>query len=142
MINALIKSWLSVLAVIILYSTTPFPNILKALEKLKAPKVLIILLSFTFRFLFLFIDEFSTLKRARDSRLSSPKKFVQWKSLGYLIGSLLIRAYERAERIYLSMQSRGYDGTIRTLDSLIIKTADFVFMFGFVVVLLLIHILP
>lgn len=141
MANAILKSWISVLAVIMLYSTTPFPDILRGLERLRLPNILVVLLSFTFRFLFLFIDEFKRLKKARDARLSSTKKLVQWKSLGNIIGSLLVRAYERAEKIYKAMLSRGFDGKIRSNAILKIKTVDITFIFGFILVLLLTHIL-
>jgi cobalt/nickel transport system permease protein len=32
-----------------------------------------------------------------------------------MAGSLFLRAFERSDRIYMAMLSRGYDGEVRTL---------------------------
>jgi cobalt/nickel transport system permease protein len=36
----------------------------------------------------------------------------QAKVVGNMVGALFIRSYERSERVYLAMQSRGYTGNI------------------------------
>jgi len=114
--NALVKSWLSVLTVILLYSTTPFPKFIKGLELLKAPKVITMLLSFLYRFMWILVDEIKTMIRARDARAFGGSRIWHLKIIGQMVGSLFIRSYERAERIYAAMSARGYDGTIKTLD--------------------------
>lgn len=107
-----IKTWLSVVFLVILSSTTRFPNLLKALEKMRVPKVLLLILSFMYRYVFVFIDEVMRMKRARDTR--SVKKSFLWhiNSIGYIIGSLFLRAYERGEMVYKAMLARGFEGKI------------------------------
>jgi cobalt/nickel transport system permease protein len=110
--NVLVKSCLGVFSIILLYSTTPFPSLVKGLERLGAPSVFTVLLSFMYRYLFLLIDEIHRMKRARDSRSFGGKWFWQLETIGHMIGTLFLRSYHRAERVYLAMLSRGYQGVM------------------------------
>jgi cobalt/nickel transport system permease protein len=125
--NILIKSWLSVLSLTILTSTTKFSSLLKALEILKIPRVMILIASFFYRYMFLLVDQTMKIKNARDSRSFKKGPLYQLKIIGYMIGELFIRTYERAERIYLAMLSRGFNGTIYTLESFKINRIDLCF---------------
>ena len=121
------RSWLSVLALILLTSTTALPALLKGIERLGAPKVLVMIMSFMYRYLFLLIDEVLRMKNARDSRsVGSPTTAFQAKTVGAMIGSLFIRSYDRGERVYASMAARGFDGQSRTLDHLSMDRTDLV----------------
>lgn len=110
--NVAIKSTVSVLAVILLSSTTPFPDLLRAMEKLKVPRFMTTTLSFTYRYIFVLMEELQRMRRARDSRGWSGKWLWQAKVIGHMIGSLFLRSYERGERVYAAMLSRGYDGQV------------------------------
>lgn len=125
--NALIKSWLSVLTVILLYSTTPFPKFVKGLELLRVPQVITMLFSFLYRFMAVLTGEVKTMMRARDARAFGGGRIWHLKIIGQMVGSLFIRSYERAERVYAAMSARGYDGTITTLDIPAFATRDAVF---------------
>ena len=123
----LARSWLSVLSLILLTSTTPLPQLLKGIERLGMPKVIVMVLSFMYRYLFLLIDEVLRMKNARDSRtVGSPTTAFQTKTAGAMIGSLFIRSYERGERVYAAMAARGFDGQSRTLDDLSMNRIDVV----------------
>jgi cobalt/nickel transport system permease protein len=123
----LARSWLSVLALILLTSTTPLPGLLKGIERLGMPKVVVMLLSFMYRYLFLLIDEVLRMKNARDSRsIGRPTMAFQAKTVGDMIGSLFIRSYERGERVYAAMAARGFDGQSRTFNELAIDQTDVV----------------
>jgi len=137
--NILIKSWLSVLSLTILTSTAKFSSLLKALEILKTPRVLILIASFFYRYMFLLVDQIMKIKNARDSRSFKKNPLYQLKIFGYMIGELFIRTYNRAERIYLAMLSRGFNGTIYTLESFKIKGFDLYFLGGLVTILFLIR---
>lgn len=113
--NVAAKSTVSVLAVIILSSTTPFPDLLRAMERMKAPRLLTSLLSFTYRYIFVLVDEAQRMRRARDSRGWSGKWLWQARVIGHMIAALFLRSYERGERVYAAMLARGYGGEVRTL---------------------------
>lgn len=118
----LVRSWLSVFAAGLLTATTPFTDLLGALQALGLPRLLVALMSFLYRYLFILVDEAERLSRARASRsgalLAKTARLggsVRWRAqvLGGMIGSLFIRSYERSERIYQAMLARGFDGQIR-----------------------------
>jgi cobalt/nickel transport system permease protein len=113
--NVTIKSTVSVLAIILLSSTTPFPELLKGMERLKVPHLMTTLLSFMYRYIFVLMDELQRMRRARDSRGWSGKWLWQAKVIGHMIAALFLRSYERGERVYAAMLARGYDGGVRTI---------------------------
>ncbi|MEW6188716.1 MAG: energy-coupling factor transporter transmembrane component T [Actinomycetota bacterium] len=98
------------------------------MEKLKIPKVMILILSFMYRYIFVLVDEVMRMKRARDSRNFGGHKTWQIKTIGNMIGTLFMRTYERAERVYVAMVSRGFSGEIKTLDNLHLTVRDFCFL--------------
>ena len=120
-----IKSWLSVIAAILLASTTSFTELLLAMRSLKTPRLLVAVFGLMWRYLFLMFEEVERLMRARLSRsgrdLSSPRRLggsLMWRAgvTGGMAGSLFVRSLERSERVYNSMLARGYDGEIRSLE--------------------------
>jgi cobalt/nickel transport system permease protein len=135
--NILAKAWLSILSLVLLTSTTRFPHLLKGLEKLRLPRVMTIILSFMYRYLFVLVDEVMRMKQARDSRNSGGGCLRQLRTIGNMIGTLFIRSYERGERVYAAMMSRGFDGQTRTLENLNFRPADAYFGVGFISILIL-----
>jgi cobalt/nickel transport system permease protein len=120
-VSILIKAWISVLTATILVTTTTFPSLIAATRWLRVPKVIVSVVSFMYRYIFVIADEALRLHRAREARSVNPRGktagSIRWqaKVLGGMIGSLFLRSYERSERIYAAMLSRGFDGDIRTL---------------------------
>ncbi len=108
--NALVKSYISVISAILLASTTPFPKLLHGLEQLRLPHLFITLTGFTYRYIFVLVDEVRRMKRARDSRCFGGKWIWHTQTIGRMIGTLFLRSYERGERIYMAMLSRGFEG--------------------------------
>lgn len=122
--SIVLKSWFSVQAAIVLTSSTPFPQLLQAMRAIRAPKLLVAILGLMWRYLFVLVDEALRLARARSARSGSPVGAqtrpggtVSWRAkvTGGMAGNLLLRAFERSERIYAAMLSRGYDGEVRAL---------------------------
>jgi len=110
--NVVVKSCLGVFSIILLSSTTSFPQLIKGLERLGSPKIFTMLTSFMYRYSFILIDEIYRMKRARDSRCFGRRWFWQTKVIGHMIGTLFLRSFHRGERVYLAMLSRGYEGTM------------------------------
>ncbi len=121
------KSTISVLSIVLLGATTSFPDLLKGMERLKVPHLLIAVVSFMYRYIFVLGDEASRMKRARDSRGWSGSWVWHAKVVGHMIGHLFLRSYERGERVYDAMAARGYEGDVKTLDLQRLRAADVVF---------------
>ena len=127
LLNMLIRAWLAILALVLLSSTTKFPLILKALATLKVPGILVLLLSFMYRYIFVLLEEAVRAETAHRARYFGGRVLRQFRGFGHIIGHLFIRTYERGERIYQSMLSRGFDGSARVISKLKLKTADYLF---------------
>ncbi|MDI7278144.1 MAG: cobalt ECF transporter T component CbiQ, partial [Anaerolineae bacterium] len=128
--EVLARAWLSVLAAGLLTATTPFADLLAALQSLGLPRVLVALVSFLYRYLFVLVDEAERLWRAREARSAGQGAraggSLAWRArvLGGLVGSLFIRSYERSERVYQAMLTRGFQGEIRSLGARRLSAAD------------------
>ena len=130
-LSVLLKSWLSVLAMLALVSTTRFPVLLKGFEWLKAPQLILMIISFMYRYIFLLTDEVMRMKAARDSRGQQNNLLENFRAAGCMIGALFIKSYERAEKAYLAMCARGFDGQIRTMHDFSAGRADVAFVLIF-----------
>jgi len=113
------KSWVSVQIAILLSVVTPFPDMLWALRALRFPKPLVSIVSFMYRYLFVLLDEALRLRRARAARCAQGGQraggSLLWRGrvAGGLVGNLLLRSFERSERIYNAMQARGFTGELK-----------------------------
>lgn len=95
----------------ILLGTTPFLEIMRAMRSLKVPALLTDMTLLTYRYLFEIIDQLSTMRqsmrlRGYGSQPQSLTRRVSW--LSSLLGSLLIRSYDKSQRVYQAMHLRGY----------------------------------
>jgi cobalt/nickel transport system permease protein len=119
-----LKSWISVQAGILLAASTPFPDLLVAMRAVRVPRLMVAVFGLMWRYLFVLVDEVLRLLRARAARsgelaLPGVKSggSLAWRGrvAGGMAGSLFLRAFERSDRIYMAMLSRGYDGEVRAL---------------------------
>jgi len=71
---------------------------------------------FTYRYIFLFIDEAQRMGVAMDSRgFKKGTNLHTLKTIGRLVGMLFVRSYERTEGVYQAMISRGYSSNFKYL---------------------------
>ncbi len=110
-----IKNSVAFLTVMVLTGVTPFARLLGAMGRLGAPRVLVATLYFMNRYVHVLGDELGRMVQARRSR-SYRRGGLDWGLLTGLIGVLFVRSMERGERVYSAMVSRGWDGTLRSLD--------------------------
>jgi len=118
LINVIIKSWLCILCLIVLSSSTKFEELLHGMYRLKVPQIFVQITSFMYRYMFVLADQAMRMQMARDSRNFGLNRSNIFKTMGNMIGMLFIRSYERAERIYAAMLSRGYNGDIVVVNEL------------------------
>ncbi len=138
--NILAKFVVTMLALIALVSTTRFAELLRGLEKLHVPKLLVVQLGFLYRYIFMLIDSAHHILRARAGRkLRYLGAKVELKTAGSMVGSLLVRSINTAERISMAMQARGFDGIFRTHSEMRITSRDYLFCMAAGCFLLLIH---
>jgi cobalt/nickel transport system permease protein len=110
---------------LVVLGTAPLEVTLKAMHALKVPGLLVQLLLLTYRYVFVLVDELARLRvavrvrgyRARFSRHS-------YRTVGHVAGTLLVRGYERSERVGQAMRCRGFDGRFRCLTAFQTTAAD------------------
>jgi cobalt/nickel transport system permease protein len=122
-----IRSWLSVQLAILLVAVTEFPKIVHALRHLHVPAIITVIISFLYRYLFVLADEVMRMMRARQARSAASAAApgtrsgggVLWRAhiAGNMAGQLFLRSYERSDRVYNAMLSRGYKGELMTIHS-------------------------
>ncbi|WP_424927550.1 cobalt ECF transporter T component CbiQ [Amaricoccus tamworthensis] len=108
-----------------------------ALFRLRVPERLVHLMMFTVRYIEVLREEYQRLRQAMLARGFQARKngLHTWRSFGYLIGMMLVRAVERSERILGAMKCRGFTGRFPVLNTVSWTRADVVFGVGFGAVL-------
>jgi cobalt/nickel transport system permease protein len=112
----LAKATLAVLATGVLAWTTPAPEILRGAERLHVPRTLIAIAGFALRYLQVLLDELRRMRLARVQRGDDPRWLWQARGTGRAAGALVVRTFERGERVHAAMLARGYDGRMPALD--------------------------
>jgi len=108
--NILAKGTLGVLASLLLAATTTMRDLILGLDRLRCPHIITQIATFMLRYLDVLADESRRMRIARISRGDDPRFLWQLRGYAAGIGSLFLRAFERGERVYLAMVSRGYTG--------------------------------
>ncbi len=105
------------------------------LARLGAPRKLVALLLLTARYVAVFEDEYRRLRRAmraRGFRATSSRH--TWRSLGWLVGMLLVRSNDRGHRVLQAMKCRGFTGRFPVMGDLRFGLVDALYL-GLAVVL-------
>jgi cobalt/nickel transport system permease protein len=110
----LMKGTLGVLASLTLAATTEPDEVLRGLQRLRMPDLLVQIMGFMIRYLDVVTGEMARMMTAMRSRGCNPRSPRHWPTLARSLGALFIRSYERGERVHLAMLSRGYTGTLPT----------------------------
>lgn len=143
--SIVVRSWLSVQVAILLTATTAFPDLMHALRHLRVPPVLVSIVSFMYRYLFVLSDEAGRLLRAREARSarlgSGGGGSIRWRArvTGNMAGQLFLRSYERSERVYNAMLARGYGGHLLTLNPHVMRLTDWAYGGGVLACLVLLQ---
>ncbi len=125
---------------VLLILTTEWARLLRALSALHFPRVGILILGMTYRYIFLFIKVAEEMFLARRSRIvgrTSTREQQRWVSAR--LGFMLNKSYNLSNEVYLAMLSRGWNGQARFLDDFHFQRKDaawvaFTFVFLFVIV--------
>lgn len=108
--NVLAKATLGTAAALLLTATTPVRDLLAGLQRLGLPRTMVAIATFAVRYLDVVLAEVGRMRVARISRGDDPRFLWQAKAVAATAGTLFVRSYERGERVYVAMLSRGYDG--------------------------------
>jgi cobalt/nickel transport system permease protein len=122
-LSMMVKSFCAVLGGYLLIATTSVEAIGYALIKLKIPALIVDQILMTYRYLKVMLTE--ALKVSQAYALRSVKQNgISWQAWGSLIGPLLLRSIDHAQRVHHSMLLRGYSGVIEHYQSYVWQKTD------------------
>ena len=112
--SILVRFSLTVGAALVLVASTGIHRLCAGLERLGMPRVFAVQILFLYRYLFVMVDE--GFRMARSVELRGPGAgSLRFRVYASLVGHLLVRSIDRAQRIYQAMVARGFEGEIRVL---------------------------
>jgi len=126
-----IKSSLAITAGILLIATTGMNKLASALRTLKVPKVFVLQLVLTYRYIYVLTEEAARVMRAYSLRVPG-QKGIKLKHLGSFLGQLILRTLDRAQRVYGSMNLRGFTGEYNIGVNDKVKIKDIAYLAGWV----------
>ena len=129
------KATIGTIAAVLLAATTSFPSVLRGLEAMHMPRLLILIAAFMYRYLFVIVEEAGRMRAALAARGFRPRTALQVGALGRVATAMFLRTYARGERVYQAMLARGYSGRMPQLTPLAFGRADLVFVAAVLVTL-------
>jgi len=110
---------------VLLMLTTAWPTLLKALGVLHVPEGFILILGMTYRYIYLLLRTAEDMFLSRKSRVVGRlPPAVERQVLAASAGTLLNKSLYLSGEVYLAMQSRGYGGKVRTMDTFRMRAGD------------------
>jgi cobalt/nickel transport system permease protein len=125
--SIMIKTLLCVFAALILIATTPFTRICAILTKVRGLNIFGVQLSLTYRYISVLIEEAQGMWTAYLLRAPA-EKAVKMKDMGSFLGQLLLRSFDRAERVYNAMKCRGFCGVYHPAKKQTFRASDAAFL--------------
>ena len=121
-----IKSNTMMLMLIALISSTSVLTIGHAMHDMFIPKKLVHLLFFTFRYIYIIYDEYLRIEKALKVRCFVPKTSLHtYKTYAFMVGMLLVKSFDRAQRVYNAMLCRGFNGNFYCLNTFSLAKKDY-----------------
>ena len=117
------RAWLSAFTTVLLMATTSQPDLLAGLESLHAPRFLVQVMQFLYRYLLVLLEEAGAMRAAAASR-AGKLRAREFRRAAAAAGVLFARSWGRAQAIHRAMTARGFDGHIPRFRSLRLTWPD------------------
>ena len=95
------------MASLLLIATTPITELMAQLRRLHVPMIFVLVFEMTFRYIGVLFEEVHSMTTAYKLR-SGKKKALDMRHMGPIVGQLLLRGFDRADRVHAAMRCRGY----------------------------------
>jgi cobalt/nickel transport system permease protein len=127
-----VRSYLSALAVLLVISTTPMPQLLRGLETLGVPRFVLMVVQFLYRYLFVVSEEAQHMRAAAIARGASAHGLMahgaRRRAAAGALAVLFARSYAHAEGIHQAMLARGFEGHFLLLSASRFRWPDALFL--------------
>ncbi|HEY7202406.1 MAG TPA: cobalt ECF transporter T component CbiQ [Candidatus Dormibacteraeota bacterium] len=122
---------ISVSLAVLLVLTTPWADLLKSLQALRVPPVFVLVLSMTYRYIFLFLHTLNGMLESRRSRVvgrTGGGEQRAWIVSG--MGYLMNRSFQMSSDVYSAMLARGFGGHVRSYTTFRMAARDWTALGG------------
>jgi cobalt/nickel transport system permease protein len=123
-----LKATIGTVSAVLLGATTTFPSVLRGLEAMRVPRLLVLIAAFMYRYLFVIVEEAGRMRAGLAARAYRPRTALHAGAIGRVATAMFLRTYARGERVYRAMLARGYGGAMPQLTPLVLRRADVVFV--------------
>jgi cobalt/nickel transport system permease protein len=110
-----LRSFAMLAAMLGLVLTTPMPDLLNLLRRLRTPELLLDLMVLCYRMLFVMQQAWEESITAQSARLGYRNFRQAWRSTGLLAGQMAVQVWQRAAALQMAADARAYQGTLRFL---------------------------
>jgi cobalt/nickel transport system permease protein len=110
--NIVAKATLGLAMAVVLGATTEVTEMLAGMDGLRVPAIVTAIAGFMIRYIDVITGDWSRMRVAMASRGHDARWFTQLGPYARTVGVMFVRTFERGERVYLAMASRGYTGVM------------------------------
>ncbi len=128
LIVLILKTYLTVMAVFILLTTTRWQDISAILEKCHIPSLFCNTLTLIYRYLSVLTEEAWRMYHAYLLR-APRQKGIRLMDMGPFCGQLVLQSYDRASRLYAAMKCRGWTTSSSVAAKRPLASADLLYLF-------------
>lgn len=114
-LNSVLRSLAMLAALLGLVLSTPLPDLLALLRRVRTPELLLDLMVLCYRMLFVLRQAWDEAVSAQGARLGYRSTRNAWRSMGLLAGHMAVQVWQRAAELHKAAEARGYQGTLRLL---------------------------
>lgn len=137
-----LKSNTMMLMLIALVVSTPVFTMGHAMQKMGMPDKLVHLFFFTYRYVHVIFAEYIRMMNTLKVRCFKPGTDIHtYKTFANMVGMLLVKSFDRAQRVHKAMLCRGFNGTLYSMSDFSFKKNDLIFLIFFAAVILILGIL-
>ncbi|MEI6807258.1 MAG: cobalt ECF transporter T component CbiQ [bacterium] len=126
-----IRFILTVSAALSLVACTGIHRLCSGMARMGLPDVFAVQLQLLYRYLFVIANDALRMMRAVEVR-SVGRHVLRIRTYASIVGHLLLRSMDRAQRVYQAMVSRGYEGSVRVMSPTKLRMEDLVFLAGWI----------
>jgi cobalt/nickel transport system permease protein len=122
-----IKSNAMMLMLIALVASTPIFTLGHAMHELGVPQKIVHLFFFTYRYIHVMHREYVRLVNSMKIRGFTPGNNLHtYRTISYMVGMLLVKSFDRAQRVHNAMLCRGFEGNLYSLSTFSLNGRDVV----------------
>lgn len=126
-LSILLRFALTMSTALALIAVTGFNSVCAGVERLGAPRIFVVQLLFLYRYLFVLGAE--ALRMLRAARVRGPnRRRPSLSQFGSMVGHLMLRTLDRAQRIHRAMGCRGFAGRVPRLSPMRFRATDALFV--------------